>query len=181
MDEEPVQGVNLVGDPELVRQMQILLGNYVGACIFEHTFFPALWAIPLSMENIYQLESKPHFMIPKPTGPRFLLYIDSSGQTYLENMTQHFFRVDTDCAFQLVSFEGRAITDTVLDGIFTREKDSGTNAGRLTFVVCDAVRCNGQDLTKKDVPQRIAFVKVILSIVSFFLPHVTILLTTFMY
>jgi hypothetical protein len=82
LDDETVEGVTLVRDFEQVRQMQVLLGNYVGARVFEHTFFPALWAIPLAMENIHQLESKPHFMTPKPTGPRFLCYIDSSGQTY---------------------------------------------------------------------------------------------------
>jgi hypothetical protein len=155
MDEEPVEGVSLVTDSQLVRQMQVLLGNYVGARVFEHTFFPALWAIPLSMENIHQVQSKSHFMrdfmTPKPSGPRFLLYIDSSGQTYLENMTQYFFRVDTDRAVQFISTDGRAITDTVLDGIFTREKDAKNNA----------VRCNGQDITKMNVFQRIAFVKVI--------------------
>jgi hypothetical protein len=165
MDEEPVEGVSLVTDSQLVRQMQVLLGNYVGARVFEHTFFPALWAIPLSMENIHQVQSKSHFMrdfmTPKPSGPRFLLYIDSSGQTYLENMTQYFFRVDTDRAVQFISTDGRAITDTVLDGIFTREKDAKNNAGKLTFVICDAVRCNGQDITKMNVFQRIAFVKVI--------------------
>ncbi|XP_046651894.1 mRNA-capping enzyme-like [Daphnia pulicaria] len=143
--------------------MQVLLGNYVGVRVFEHTFFPALWAIPLSMENIHQVHSKSHFMrdfmTPKPSGPRFLLYIDSSGQTYLENMTQYFFRVDTDRAVQFISIEGRPITDTVLDGIFTREKDAENNAGKLTFVICDAVRCNGQDITKMNVFQRIAFVK----------------------
>jgi hypothetical protein len=158
MDEEPVDGVRLVRDSQLVRQMQVLLGNYVGARIFEHTFFRA---IPLSMENIHQLESKSHLMTPKPSGSRFLLYIDSSGQTYLENMKQYFFRVDTVRAVQFISIDGRAITDTVLDGIFTREKDAENNAGKLTFVICDAVRCNGQDITKMNVFQRIAFVKVI--------------------
>jgi hypothetical protein len=159
MDEETVEGVSLVRDFKFVRKMQVLLGKVVGASVFEHTFVPALWAIPFSMKNIHQVQSKPHFVMPKPSGPRFLLYIDSSGQTYLENMTQHFFRVDTDRAVQFISTEDRAITDTVLDGIFTRGKD--TKAGKLTFVICDAVRCNGVNLTKMNAFQRIAFVKVI--------------------
>ncbi|EFX63917.1 hypothetical protein DAPPUDRAFT_267421 [Daphnia pulex] len=96
--------------------------------------------------------------MPKPSGSRFLLYIDSSGQTSLENMT-HQFRVDTDRAVQFISIDGRAITDTVLDGIFTREKDAENNAVKLSFVICDAVRCNGQDITKMNVFQHIAFVK----------------------
>lgn len=174
MDEDPVQGVSFVRDSQLVREMQVLLGNYVGARIFEHTFFRP---IPLTMENIHQLESKSHFMTPKPTGPRFLLYIDSSGQTYLENMYQYFFRVDTDRAVQFISNEGQVITDTVLDGILTREKDAENNAGKMTFFICDAVRCNGQDITKMNVFQRIAFVKVI----SWILPRVKILIKTFFY
>ena len=56
MDEEPVEGVSLVTDSQLVREMQVLLGNYVGARIFEHRFLPALYAVPLSMENIHQLQ-----------------------------------------------------------------------------------------------------------------------------
>jgi hypothetical protein len=133
MDDETVEGVSHVRDFEEVRQMQVLLEKFVGARVFEHTFFPALWAIGLFMENIHQVQSKPHFMMPKPSGPRFLLYIDSSGQTYIRNMTQHFFLVDTDPAVQFISSDGRAITDTVLDGIFTREKNAENNAGKLTF------------------------------------------------
>ncbi|XP_046651921.1 mRNA-capping enzyme-like isoform X1 [Daphnia pulicaria] len=94
-------------------------------------------------------------MMPKPSGPRFLLYIDSTGQTYLENMTQHFFLVHTDRAVQFISKDGRATIDTVLDGIFTKDE----KGGRLTFFVCDAVRCNGVNLTKMNAFQRIAFVK----------------------
>lgn len=133
--------------------MQVCLGEYVGARIHEHTFFPALWAVHLTMANIHLLESKSYFVTPKPTGPRFLLYVDSSGQIYLENMTQHFFLVDTNHAIQMVA------ADTVLDGVFTKEKNS---SGKLTFVIRDAVRCSGKDLTRMNVFQRLAYVKVIL-------------------
>ncbi|XP_046445997.1 mRNA-capping enzyme-like [Daphnia pulex] len=68
-------------------------------------------------------------------------------------------RVDTDHAVQFISNEGRAITDTVLDGILTREKDAENKDGKMTFFICDAVRCNGQDITKMSVFQHIAFVK----------------------
>jgi hypothetical protein len=161
LDDELVEGVSLVTDSQLVREMQLRLGKYVGARNHEHTIFPAAWAINLTMENIHQLELNPHFMVtPKPEGPRFLLYVDSSGQIFLQNMTQHFFRVDSDHAIQLISVDGQTITDTVLDGIVTRAKKSDGNKGKLTFVIRDGIRCGGQDLTKMNVFQRIAFVKV---------------------
>jgi hypothetical protein len=97
-DDELVEGVSLLTDCQLVQGMKIRLGKYVGAQIHEHTFFPATWAVHLSTENIHQLELNPPFVMPKPEGPRFLLYVDSSGDIYLENMTQHFFRVDSDHA-----------------------------------------------------------------------------------
>jgi hypothetical protein len=96
LDDELVEGVSLVTDSQLVREIKIRLGKYVGARIHEHTFFPAMWAVNLSMENIHHLLLNPTFVTPKPEGPRFLLYVDSSGDIYLENMTQHFFRVDSD-------------------------------------------------------------------------------------
>ena len=160
LDDELVEGVSLVTDSQLVREMQIRLAKYVGARIHEHTFFPAMWAVNLSMENIHQLELQPAFVTPKPEGPRFLLYVDSSGDIYLENMTQHFFRVDSDHAIQMVSADGNTITDTVLDGIFTREKKSD-GKGKLTFVIRDGIRYGGQDLTKMNVSRRLSFVKVI--------------------
>ena len=140
--------------------MQVRLAKYVGVQIPNHTIFPAAWAVHLTMENIHQLELNPHFVTPKPEGPRFLLYVDSSGDIYLENMTQHFFRVDSDHAIQMVSADGNTITDTVLDGIFTREKKSD-GKGKLTFVIRDGIRYGGQDLTKMNVSRRLSFVKVI--------------------
>jgi hypothetical protein len=72
-------------------------------------------------------------------------------------MTQHIFRVDQDHAIEMQSFDGRPITDTLLDGILTREKLDAADAScegngdedgttrKLTFVICDAMRCNGKD------------------------------------
>ena len=91
----------------------------------------------------------------------------------MENMTQHIFRVDEDHAINIQSFDGRPITDTVLDGIFTREKlygdsscddnlkeEGAGNPRKLTFVIQDAIRCNGKDLTQSNIVQRIAYVRV---------------------
>jgi hypothetical protein len=104
---------------------------------------------------------------PKPAGPRFLLYIDSSGDIFLENMTQHIFRVDEDHAIKIETFDGRPITDTVLDGIITREKSidnascNGKEATRkFTFIILDAIRCSGNDLTGLNILERIAFVRI---------------------
>ena len=74
-------------------------------------------------------------------------------------------------AIKMVTSDGRPITDTVLNGIFTREKldtdrDSLSGAkktgatGKLTFVIQDAIRCNGESLTRMNILRRIAFVKV---------------------
>ena len=157
-------------DFDLVRELQVRLGRFIHGG--PKDFFAAMWPVSLSTVNVHSLAKSPYVVAPKPTGPRFFLYIDPSGDIFLENMTQHFFRVDEDHAINIQSFDGRPITDTVLDGIFTREKlcdysscdgDKGAEMEtprKLTFVIQDAIRCNGKDLTKSNILQRIAFVRV---------------------
>ena len=164
MDNEDVEGVHLVNDFDLVREMQVRLGKFAKG---PTDFFPAMWPVSLSTKNIHSLASKPYVVAPKPSGPRFLLYVDPSGDVFLENMTQHIFRVDEDHAIKIQMFNGRPITDTVLDGIITREKLLGDAScygkeatRKLTFVIRDAIRCNGKDLTDLNILQRIAFIKV---------------------
>ena len=74
-------------------------------------------------------------------------------------------------AIQLLSHDRSVLKDTVLDGYFVRPKilDSGIAAdkngdkrGRLTFVIQDAIRCNGTDLTGRGIVDRIAFIEVFL-------------------
>ena len=151
-------------DFDLVRELQVRLGNFAKG---EIDIFPAMWPVSLSTDNVRLLSSKPYVMAPRPIGPRFFLYIDPSGDIFLENMTQHIFRVDEDHAINIQSFDGRPITDTVLDGIFTREKmgddsssDGAETFGKLTFVIQDAIRCNGKDLTQWNILERIGFIYV---------------------
>ncbi len=164
-----MEGVHLVNDFDLVRQIQVRLGKFIPEG--KDDFFSAMWPVSLSTDNVHLLASEPYVVAPKPTGPRFFLYVDPSGDIFLENMTQHIFRVDEDHAIKMESFDGRPITDTVLDGIITREKSNGPDAScegngedgttrKLTFVICDAIRCNGKDLTSSSILQRIAYVRV---------------------
>ncbi|XP_046456075.1 mRNA-capping enzyme-like isoform X2 [Daphnia pulex] len=162
IDNEDVEGVHLVNDFDLVRQLQVRLGEFAKG---PRNIFPAMWPVSLSTKNVQSLASKPYYVVgPKPAGPRFLLYIDSSGDIFLENMTQHIFRVDEDHAIKIETFDGRPITDTVLDGIITREKsiDNASCNGKeatkkFTFIILDAIRCSGNDLTGLNILERIAF------------------------
>nr|CAH0099926.1 unnamed protein product [Daphnia galeata] len=109
---------------------------------------------------------EPYDVVPRAYGTCYFLYVDSAGQIYLENMSQHIFRVDDDHSINMVSSNGRPITDTVLDGVFTRAKCPGRgssdedseygndNNGRLTFLIHDAIRCNGVDLTDLNIRSR---------------------------
>ena len=130
-----------------------------------------MWPVSLSLKNIDVLSKEPYVVGPKPKGPRFLLYVDASGKIFLESMTQSIFYMNEDHAIKMVTSDGRSITDTVLDGIFTRELldtdcDSSASAketeatGKLTFVIQDAIRCNGENLTCMNILRRIAFVRV---------------------
>lgn len=159
VENEDVDGIHLLTDFDKCTEIHIRLGNYAKGPTY---FFPVMWPSTLSTNNLVCLESKPYVVAPKPSGPRFLLYVDESGTIFMENNTQHVFRVDDNHHIKISSFDGRPIINTVLDGIVTREKtrDGVENKGRLTFVIQDAIRCGGTDLTSKNILQRIAFVQV---------------------
>ena len=156
-------------DFDLVRQLHVRLGEFAKG---PTDFFPALWPVTLSNENLNFLASEPYDVVPRAYGTCYFLYVDSAGQIYLENMSQHIFRVDDDHSINMVSSNGRPITDTVLDGVFTRAKCPGRgssdedseygndNNGRLTFLIHDAIRCNGVDLTDLNIRSRMNVIQV---------------------
>lgn len=160
LGDQQIDGVHLVTDYHLTRTIQTRLGNYANG---PTDLFPGMWPITLSMENIHVLESKPYVVSAQPCGSRMFLYVDSSGKIYLENMTQHIFQVDDNCALMLVS-NGRPATDTVLEGVMTTVKPAANGDNcikQFTFVIQDAIRCIGKDLTGLNIQNRIDFVKVI--------------------
>ena len=156
-----MNGIHLVTDPKLVFRLKNFLGDYV---IGPKRFFPAMWPVHLTSRNISKLETQPHFVIPKPHGTRYLLYVDPYGQIYLENNAQNIFRIDDDHTMKFISSDGQSITDTILDGVITRVTDNHPYAGRLTFVIMDATLCRGVSLRQMNISQRIAFVRVIIYI-----------------
>ena len=150
-------------DFELADEIRVRLLGFTNGSKTSRS--PVMWPVSLYTGNIEELSLKPYVLAPKPIGLRFLLYVDCNGTVFLENIAQHVFRVDKNHTIEMASSDGGPITDTVLDGIFTRkklnseDKESKTE-GELTFVVQDAIRCNGKDLTSFDILERIAFVNV---------------------
>ena len=148
---ENMENVSLVTDLCLVNEMRGRLGAYV------NRQFPANWPTYLSHDNVSQLESQRYIIILKPNGWRYLLYVDADGRVFFENRLQHFFLMDPGHAVKLMSLDGRVLTDTVLDGSLVWER----HGGRLTFVIQDAIRVDGVDLTGLGIVERIAYVDVI--------------------
>ena len=63
----------------------------------------------------------------------------------LENRKRHFLLLDPERGVKFLSSDQKVLTDTtVLDGYLVRKL---TQDYRLTLVICDAIRCNGVDLT----------------------------------
>ena len=161
-----VKGITVVTDLELVKKMHRDLWRFTnsdGAI----DLFPVPWSFSLHTINLKCLTWEPYVAAPKPEGTRYLLYADLAGDVYLENQTLNFFLVDKDRAIKLLSHDRSVLKDTVLDGFFVRpivcqsiaDRDPDAR-GRLTFVIQDAIRCNGTDLTKLCIVDRVAFIEV---------------------
>ena len=153
---EQLNNVSLVTDLTLVIQMQAKLGKYSHG---PRDWFPVNWPISLCQENLSKLTSQSYVVSLKPDGPRFLFYINPVGQIFMENQERHFFLLDPERAVKFLSSDQRVLTDTVLDGYLVRKltQDAGHP---LTFVICDAIRCDGIDLTGLGIMERINHVKV---------------------
>ena len=143
--------VHLITDKDKVEQLQVLIGTYARGCNY---LFAAMWPVSLCTDNIDKITNEPYAIAVKPAGQRYLLYVDPNGRMYFENTNQNFFQV----------IQGIPTSNTLLDGILTRRKPkrSTETLGQLTFVIQDAIRCNGRDLRSLTILERIAVVKVII-------------------
>jgi len=160
MEDEQVDGVSLLSDTKLVNELEIKLRDFARARPNFLGFIGVSWFARLSMEHLKALKTKPYLVVPTPKGVRYLLYIDHDGNMFLQynhnQYRQNIFTLD----------KGRrpkvsiSIKDTLLDGLVTRKVLPDGSFGKLTFVIMDAIRCNGEDLTQKGVQERIVTVRV---------------------
>ena len=154
--EEEVRNVSLVTDLNLVCKMQVKLGKYSHG---PRDWFLVNWPSSLCQKNLSKLtsSSESYVVTPIPDGIRYLLYINSAGQICMENISQHFFKLNPGWADKFLSSDKHVLTDTVLDGYLVRNLKQD---GHLTFVIHDAIRCDGVDLTSLDIMDRINHINV---------------------
>ena len=122
--------------------------------------FPVNWPVSLNRNNIDKLKTAGPFVVsPKPLGIRALLYVNPDGMIFFENNTQHVFKVDPDLSPKLPK-------DTILDGIIVKKlvrgegSNDGNGDGKLSFVIMDATRVDGVQLSQKSIQERISAVEV---------------------
>ena len=158
LQEENVKGISLCQNVNFVRDMHVRLGVFNEG---PREQFPVNWPISLNRNNMQKLKTDGPFVVaPKPVGIRYLLYVDSDGMMFMENNTQHVFKVDPDLAPKVIP------KDTILDGIVVKKLVRGKGSKRnvdgakLNFVIMDATRVDGDQLTQKGILDRISAVQV---------------------
>jgi len=150
--------ISLCQNVNFVRDIQIRLGVFNEGSRQE---FPVNWPISLNRNNLHKLKTDGPFVVaPKPVGIRYLLYVDSDGMMFMQNNTQHVFKIDPDLAPKVIP------KDTILDGIVVKKLVRGKSSNRngdgtkLNFVIMDATRVDGVQLTQKSILDRISAVQV---------------------
>ena len=165
LDDEEVEGARLLTDAEQVNEIRTHFGKDIQG---PHEIFAAMWHVDLSMKRLQQLRKQKnrYFVAPKPVGRRFMLYVNAKGEVFMENNARNVFQLVNGHEIQFLTRDGSACTDTILDGVVTRATNDNSDANgymskqKLTFVIMDAARCNGRDLTKMSVVDRLNCVKV---------------------
>ena len=157
-EDDHIAGISLERDSNLAAQVKNELDR-INHPPQGFQGFPVTCTPQLSGSDIQKLKERPYLVTPKPEGVHYLLYINKYGRMFLENRANHIFKVDHYCAPQLIP------KNTVLDGIVTRkiirdEAIQNNNKGKLTFLVMDATRCSGIDLTQENIQQRISTIQV---------------------
>lgn len=160
-----VDGIRPLEDPYLIARLKVRIARFAYAK--HNAGLPVNWPFQLSMANIHHLETEPYVVSPKPFGMRYLLYVDTEGKMFLQNnsrrlTTPTMFQLDQDRSPQLMPF------DTDLDGFLVRkivrdeadENNHDWTKGKRTFVIMDAIRCKGVDLTQKIIQERIGAIQV---------------------
>ena len=71
-----VDGINIVTDFDLVKEMQAKMKNFTN---WRKDFFPVNWPFSLNKNNFKCLTEAKYVVAPKPEGTRYLLYVDSYG------------------------------------------------------------------------------------------------------
>ena len=157
LQHEDVKGITLCHNFDFARALQIRLGVFNEG---PHNMFPVNWPVSLNRSNMNRLKTDgPCVVAPKPVGIRYLLFVNSEGIIFMENNTQHVFKVDPDLAPKLPK-------DTILDGIVVKKlvRGEGSNGngddGKLSYVIMDATRVDGVQLTQKSIQERISAVEV---------------------
>ena len=160
-------GFSIVPFPgsKYVKNIKFLL-NQITKRELVHSF-PVNWPDIMNQSNIKLLSAIPskHYVVaPKPNGVRYLLYIDSFGQIFLENSAANLFSINQDRLVQLLLSNGQVLIDTVLDGYLVRECDHNlpqeNKGSRLVFVITDAIRCNGIKLYNLGIVERMSYIYV---------------------
>ena len=161
-----IDGISPVEDSYLITQLKMRIARFAHAQP-NVGGLPVNWPFQLSRANIHHLEAEPYVVSPKPFGMRYLIYIDCEGKMFLVNNSRRLpmrntFKLDQDRALQLIP------ADTVLDGFLSRkilrdgahENSQDWSKGKLTFIIMDAIRCKGVDLTQKSIQERITAIQV---------------------
>lgn len=113
------------------------------------------WYVNLTRENIRKLEQEPYVVTARPSGVRYLLYVDPSEEIFMQNISVHFFRLDEDRKLQL-----NTVGETLLDG-YIMSWSGDWEGKRLTYLVKDCTLCNGVDLKQRGLLERIRVFKVL--------------------
>lgn len=135
-EEEEVDGVSLVEDLDLVKQIHSILCQYTHGPTnwFPVAVGPSLSTSPISICWKRKRTSWcPGLVACDP----ICSTSTSEGEVCLEGQTQNIFYIQPSHAIRLPSSDGRFIKDTVLDGHFFRpsRQDNQLPTGRLTFSI----------------------------------------------
>lgn len=160
LEDEDVEGISFLQN---VDWRQKLLRKCCSKTFQRHSPL-SLHCHQIKKEFATILGLTPHVVAPKPIGIRYLLNVNLRGRMFMmQSSTQHFFQVDLNYIPHLIP------TNTILDGILVRRIVGDFAAhninnpmanGRLTYVIMDAIRCHGVNLTRKTLQERMSTVEV---------------------
>ena len=166
---ENVKGIRLLTDSQEVRNARSKLEE----CAYGSSdFFSPMEPVDMSKSDLLHIAKGSHWVTVRLEGHRMILYVNSDGEVLFENVkSRQLFKMEDEHALKFITEGGQMVKETVLEGVIVRLKYNSTTSNednkanipateKLTFLVTDGTKCDGEDLTEMDLYGRLEVIKV---------------------
>ncbi|XP_076036152.1 mRNA-capping enzyme-like isoform X2 [Oratosquilla oratoria] len=127
-------------------------------CSWNSTGFPGCQPVSMDQDNLNCLHTHPYMVSWKADGTRYMMLIDGRSEVYFADRDNSIFQVP-EVEFRQKRNLQLHMSDTLLDGEMVIDKDPNTGQKFPRYLIYDAVRIQGREVSHDSFPLRFERIK----------------------